>query len=147
MVHVIGIVREAGGGFRLSLPDFPGLVAEGATLSAAVSRAAEEVAGRFGGPDMHLRSVDVLAVEEADRMAQGTAVLVPVPFQANPARQVEGEVEGEALPGQVPPTVGQVPLSGQVSANEEPTAKAKAKAETAGAAQRSTDALRSTDDL
>ncbi|MFG1194627.1 hypothetical protein [Xanthobacter aminoxidans] len=44
MNHVIGIIREAESGFRLSFPDFPGLQADGdGGAAAAVQRSTDDL--------------------------------------------------------------------------------------------------------
>ena len=146
MNHVIGIVREEEGGFRLSFPDFPGLRADGETLAAAVGQAAEVLAEEIAGRDAPIPApinTDMLDTGQPDWMGRGIAVLVPLPLRAALPQANEA---GDTLPGGVLPAEGQVPLSGRVSPEEVPTDKAKAVArqETEGgnaAAQRSTDDL------
>ena len=121
MNHVIGIIREEEGGFRLSFPDFPGLGANGETLAAAVSRAAEVVAAEIGSrADASPAPVNLepLDTGQPDWMGRGIAVLVPVPLR--PAEQPE-QAGPEAVEGEA-----QVPLSGRVLPAEEPTERAKA---------------------
>lgn len=146
MNHVIGIIREDEGGFRLSFPDFPGLQADGETLAAAVGRAAEVVASEMAdrnAPFPAPGNMDMLDTGRPDWMGRGIAVLVPLPHNAASPEADEPE---EPQPGDVPPARGQVPLSGRVSPKEVPTDKAKAVARqeaegTAAPVQRSTDDL------
>lgn len=123
MNHVIGIVRENEGGFRLSFPDFPGLSADGETLAAAVSRAAEVVAAEItsrGDASPALADLDPLDTGQPEWMGRGIAVLVPVPLLLAEQGQQAAQAGPETLPNE-----GQVPLSGRVSPAEEPTERAK----------------------
>jgi predicted RNase H-like HicB family nuclease len=145
MNHVIGIIREEESGFRLSFPDFPGLQADGETLAAAVSRAAEVVATEItdrNAPFPTPANMDMLDIGQPDWMGRGIAVLVPLPLQT---ATEQADEEEKSSPG-VPSAEGQVPLSGRVSPEEVPTDKAKSAAHQmtdggAAAVQRSTDDL------
>lgn len=146
MNHVIGIIREEEGGFRLSFPDFPGLQADGETLVAAVGRAGEVVATEISdgkAPFTTPANMDMLDTGQPDWMGRGIAVLVPLPLRAN---TTQADEEGKPSPGDVPPAEGQVPRSGRVSPEEVPTDKARSSARQmpdggAAAVQRSTDDL------
>ncbi|MBN8917705.1 MAG: type II toxin-antitoxin system HicB family antitoxin [Rhizobiales bacterium] len=146
MNHVIGIIREEEGGFRLSFPDFPGLQADGETLAAAVGRATEVVAAEIADrkvPFPTSANMDMLDTGQPDWMGRGIAVLVPLPLQTATA---QGDEVGKPSPGDAPPAEGQVPLSGRVSPEEVPTDKARSAARQmtdggAAAVQRSSDDL------
>lgn len=146
MSHVIGIIREEEGGFRLSFPGFPGLQADGETLAAAVGRAADVVAAEIADRKAPLptsANMDMLDTGQPDWMGRGIAVLVPLPLQA---ATEQADEEEKPSPGDGPPAEGQVPLSGRVSPEEVPTDKARSAARQmtdggAAAVQRSTDDL------
>lgn len=143
MNHVIGIIREEAGGFRLSFPDFPGLQADGETLATAVAHAAEAVAAELAERNADFpaaANTQMLDAAQPDWMGRGIAVLVPLPLRAA-STQADA---GQQVPGDEASAEGQVPLSGRVSPAEVPTdqAKAVAREKTDGApVQRSTDDL------
>lgn len=144
MNHVIGIIREEAGGFRLSFPEFPGLQANGETLATAVAHAAEVVAAELAERNADFpaaANTQMLDAAQPDWMGRGIAVLVPLPLRAASA-QADGA--GQHVPGDGASAEGQVPRSGRVSPAEVPTDKARA------VAREKTDGepvQRSTDDL
>lgn len=143
MNHVIGIIREESGGFRLSFPEFPGLQANGETLATAVAHAAEVVAAELTERNADFpaaANTQMLDAAQPDWMGRGIAVLVPLPLRAASA---QAGIDRE-MPGDEASAEGQVPLSGRVSPVEVPTDKARA------VAREKTDGepvQRSTDDL
>ena len=153
MNHVIGIIREEAGGFRLSFPEFPGIQADGDTLAKAVGRGAEVVAAEVAERNAQFPAANtqILDAAQPDWMGRGIAVLVPLPLRAASAQaggaeepRPEQDTSGENATEDGSPAKGQVPLSGRVSPAEVPTDKAKAVAreKTDGATdQRSTDDL------
>ena len=143
MNHVIGIIREEAGGFRLSFPEFPGLQANGETLATAVAHGAEVLAAALAERNADFPAAAnnrMLDAAQPDWMGRGIAVLVPLPLR--PASAQAG-IDRE-MPGDEASAEGQVPLSGRVSPAEVPTDKARA------VAREKTDGepvQRSTDDL
>ncbi|MFG1223230.1 type II toxin-antitoxin system HicB family antitoxin [Xanthobacter wiegelii] len=143
MNHVIGIIREEAGGFRLSFPEFPGLQADGETLATAVAHAAEVVAAELAERNADFpaaANTQMLDAAQPDWMGRGIAVLVPLPLRAASAQADAGQ----QVPGDGASAEGQVPRSGRVSPAEVPTdqARAVAREKTDGApVQRSTDDL------
>jgi len=102
MAHVIGIIHEEAGTFGISFPDFPGCISSGATLDDAVSNGAQALAFHLDGmaedsePMPELSSLETLKAKEADWLAGGVAVAVPVELPGKSVR-INITVEERAL--------------------------------------------------
>lgn len=92
MAYAIGIIHEENGTFGISFPDFPGAVSTGRSLEEAVAKGAELLAFHVDGMVEEkeampaLRTLDRLKADEADWLAGGMAVAVPVELPGKSVR-------------------------------------------------------------
>jgi len=102
MAHVIGIIHQEAGTFGISFLDFPGCISSGATLDDAVSNGTQALAFHIDGmvedsePMPELSSLEALKAKEADWLAGGVAVAVPVELPGKSVR-INITVEERAL--------------------------------------------------